>query len=123
MTDFRSLSSVLCRPSSVVCQLLLEPERITTVLVIVIVPAEFMIPGSTIYLDGTVIFLVNFKPQGSAFAAPRDFLCHCQQRRRNPAACILRGDGEGIESRDGAVSAKQHHGRTHDHAVRLRHHG
>src|SRR5712671_7979531 len=85
-------------------QLLLEPERMTAVLVVVLVPAEFMIPGPAINLHGTVISFVNFKPQGSACAPPRDLLCHREQGRRNPAACVFRGDCEGIESRDPAGS-------------------
>src|SRR5258708_7594467 len=110
-------------PSSVIRQLLLEPERMTAVLVIVMVPAEFMIPGPAINLNGTVISFVNFKPQGSAFAPPRDLLCHREQGRRNPAACVFRGDCEGIESRDPAGSTKQHDGDAHDRAVRSGHHG
>src|SRR5262245_38388303 len=111
MSDFWALSSVIR-------QLLFEPKRMTAVLVIVLVPAELMIPGPAIHLNGAVISFVNFKPQGSAFAPPRDFLCRRQQGRRDPAAGVLRGDCEGIESRDGAASAKQHDGDTHDRAIR-----
>src|SRR5260370_28946012 len=104
--------------SSVIGQLLLEPERVAAVLIVVMVPAEFMIPGPAINLNGTVISFVNFKPQGSAFAPPRDLLCHREQGRCNPAACILRGDCERIEACHPAVSTTQHDGDSHDGAVR-----
>src|SRR5262249_57612874 len=109
MTDFRPP-----HPSSVIRNSLLEPECMTVVLVIVIVFAELMIPGPAIHFYCTVISFVNFKAQGSASAPLRDSLCLLKQGRRDPAAGVLRGDRHGIESRDPAVSAKQHDGDADD---------
>src|SRR5260221_14411193 len=103
MSDFESPSAVIRRLSSVIRQLLLEPERVAAVLIVVMVPAERMIPGPAIHLNGTAISFVNFKPQGSALAPHRDFLCRCEQGRCDPAAGILRGDCERIEACHPAV--------------------
>src|SRR5215467_8991417 len=79
--DRRQVSNRRCqisgfrRQSSAIRQLLFEPERMTAVLIIVMISAEFMVPGPSIHLNGALISFVNFKPQGSAFAPSCDFLC------------------------------------------------